>query len=198
LYDFSAQVGDFWVVPEIYESGCDSVGRVNVISVGDTLINSEVLRYIVVAPDTPSDWIMQGLVVEKIGPIDWYMLPEQNCMTDLMEGGPLRCYYDPDFDFSTDIAPYCDFTVGINEADLKNGFSIFPNPAVNTLKINCPTDDTYHLSIKNIFGKTVWESNVITDGERLDVSGFSSGIYIVCLTDNQSISKTLKLQIINN
>jgi len=68
LYDFSAQPGDSWIVPESYNIGfCDSVGVVNVVSVGDTIINSESLRYIVVEPEYQTHWVMFGKIIEKIG-----------------------------------------------------------------------------------------------------------------------------------
>ena len=196
LYDFSAQPGDSWIVPESYNIGfCDSVGVVNVVSVGDTIINSESLRYIVVEPEYQTHWVMFGKIIEKIGPL-WYMLPEQNCWLDFMEGGPLRCYQDNTFQFESGIAPYCDYLVGINETE-KQYLNIFPNPATNFLTIECPTQELYNLEITNMYGKTLRKHLSFGNGAVINLTGFEPGLYILSLRNTTSNTLINKLLIIN-
>ncbi len=196
LYDFSAQPGDSWVIPETYNflEYCDSVGVVNVVAAGDTILNSEVLRYIVVEPEGQSHWVLSGMIIEKIGPL-WYMLPEQACILDYMEGGPLRCYQDSIFQYSSGIAPYCDFIVGIKEPD-NNSFMIYPNPAIHNLSIKCIPYELYDLAITSIHGKTVMEFFNVGNGTTIDINGIAPGFYILLLRKvNSDIIKT-QLQII--
>jgi hypothetical protein len=198
LYDFSAQPGDSWFVPPTYGDICDSLVTVTVVSTGDTIINSEELRYFVVDSYEESAWMLCGLVIEKIGPVDRYMLPEQNCFIDLEEGGPLRCYNDDDFQYVTGIASSCDYIpVGINEAD-NDYFEIYPNPAVNTIRIDCPPGKTYHLILRNLMGASVLESSGISNGMSINISGFTPGIYILYLIDYHSNILKTKLQILKN
>ncbi len=179
LYDFSAQPGDTWIIPETYNflDNCDSVGVVNVVAAGDTILNSEVLRYIVVEPEEQSHWVLFGKIIEKIGPL-WYMLPEQACILDYMEGGPLRCYQDSGFQYISGIAPYCDYIVGIKEPD-NNSFMIYPNPARYHVKFEVQSSgfggSVLHLF--DVFGRQVAVQEITSEQSILDVSGLPEGVY---------------------
>ena len=179
LYDFSAQPGDSWVIPETYNflEYCDSVGVVNVVAAGDTILNSEVLRYIVVEPEDQSHWVLSGIIIEKIGPL-WYMLPEQNCILDYMEGGPLRCYQDSVFQYASGIAPYCDFIVGIKEPD-NNSFMIYPNPAKDFVhfEVRRSVFGVNELRLFDVYGRQVTGKVITSEQTILDVSGLPVGVY---------------------
>ena len=196
LYDFSAQNGDSWIIPRTYETMCDSIGSLQVVSVGDTIINSEELRYIYVEPNGVSDWVIQGLIIEKIGPVNHYMLPEQNCMTDLMEGGPLRCYHDDFFQFITGIAPYCDYVVSVSD-NSNNNFNAYPNPAVNYIIIEYPQDKLYNIVISNILGDNLLDISQVKNRTKIDISMLKAGTYLISLLENNSDNRLTKLLIIN-
>lgn len=196
LYDFSAQPGDTWVVPETYNMFdiCDSVGVVKVVFAGDTVINSEPLRYLIVEPEDPSHWALYGTIIEKIGPL-YYMLPEQNCVTDIMEGGPLRCYEDNTFQYTSEIAPYCDYLVGMDEPE-SNPLAIYPNPAEDHLKIKCLPHETFNVEIVNISGQTVGRFYDVENGAPMNLTGLKPGLYMLSLRNENTIVLTTKLQII--
>ncbi len=196
LYDFSAEIGDTWELPEIYETGCDTIGEVKVIGVGDTLINSELLRYIVLEPEETSQWAIRGMVIEKIGPVSWYMLPEhEGCVADLLEGGIFRCYKDDQFEFQTDIVPYCDFLVFIPETIQDKKFNIFPNPATSMLFVHNSSQIIVQLSIIDLNGKTIFKIDNVAESVYIDISQYSAGLYLVNFTDNKTLFTSIKLQI---
>lgn len=195
LYDFSAQPGDSWIIPETYQTPCDSVGTVQVNSSGDTIINQEMLRYIRVEPHGSSEWGLYGLIIEKYGPIDWYMFPEQNCITDLSEGGPLRCYQDDSCLFSTSIAPYCNYITSINKI-AENIFSVYPNPADKWIKISCHANNLFNMSIWNSIGNIVYKSSEIENGSIIKIEKLPPGLYFLSFSCEKQHSLNFKLTIL--
>lgn len=142
LYNFSAQVGATWTVPETrHYSGCDTVGTIRVDSIGTMTINGQNLRYICVSiADTAQKWGWKAKIVERLGPIKSfgnydYLFPVKfdNCgmvLDEWPEGGQFRCYSDSSFSYSSNIAPNCDYITTVN-LFVKNLFQIkiYPNPS---------------------------------------------------------------------
>ncbi|NOX47902.1 MAG: T9SS type A sorting domain-containing protein [Chlorobi bacterium] len=136
LYDFSLQTGDSWTIPANYLGFCDSTGTMVVDSVGSIVVNNDSLRVVYCSPGESSHWFLGSVIIEKIGPLDSYMLPEMTneCgVPDLFEGGPLRCYYDEGFGwYSTGIAAECDYILGVGGRDAKGQLlQVYPNPATD-------------------------------------------------------------------
>lgn len=194
LYHFSAEVGDEWIIPETYFAGCDTIGHIVVTGKGDTLIHSEILRYIDVIPKESSNWSIRGKVIEKIGPIEWYMFPEaEGCIADLFEGGLFRCFKDGFFEFQSGIAPYCDYIVSTSENFSEKKINIYPNPAMNTLWVQFTDTENAYVIISDLYGREVCRSNIIEDLTKIDVSKLSGGLYTVMITDNNQIYETIKV-----
>ena len=144
FFDFNSEVGNSWIIPqnESLSGNCESEGKLIVTETGIVSINGQELRKIVVQAADSSHWgYGWGEIVEKIGPLHDYMLPQptMECgIADLFEGGPLRCYYDDDFGlYSTGYAEECDFTVGIYKTE-EIQFEIFPNPCSEFINIKFP------------------------------------------------------------
>ncbi len=194
LYNFSAEIGDEWTIPETYYSGCDTIGRIVVTGKGDTLIHSEMLRYIDVIPKESSNWSIRGKVIEKIGPIEWYMLPEtEGCIADLFEGGIFRCFQDGLFEYQSGITPYCDYIVSTPENISEKLINIFPNPAKNSLMVHFANSVNVQIIIIDLFGHEVYRSSAFEDLTKIDVSKLSRGLYTVRITDNKQIFMTNKI-----
>lgn len=94
LYDFNSFAGDKWVVAGYGLNGlCDTLQEIKVDSIGLTNINGFNLKYQRINTKL-TVWSLGSKLIERIGCIDSYMFPELNqCIVDLNEGGPLRCYY---------------------------------------------------------------------------------------------------------
>ena len=72
-------------------------------------------------------------------------------------------------------------------------FSVFPNPAKNSINFNFPVGvENIEVNIYNLLGKKVFQKNIQKNNPTADVSYLVKGIYMVQIEGNNSI-KTLKL-----
>lgn len=85
-----------------------------------------------------------------------------------------------------------DKTLGNIENSL-NSLSLYPNPVINDLTINLPTNiKNAQIKIVDVTGRTVSNSNVTISNNKVDVSKLSQGVYIVEITtDKGTISKKI-------
>lgn len=67
---------------------------------------------------------------------------------------------------------------GINEIGFQTAFSIYPNPATNSIAVNFPSDNAGELSIVNLYGEVVFTEKTNVEEMKVDVSKFSSGMYM--------------------
>jgi len=189
IYDFSSMPGDTLIIPQNDDllEWCDPEGKLIVTDTGSELINGQHLRKIIVQPIEGTHWAIYGEIIENIGPINTYMLPEPDwaCVVDLFEGGPLRCYSDPDFGtFSTGIAPECDYLVSIQELDESN-LKIFPNPCVGNINIHIKEGmNNPRLEIYNSKGQKLVDRILERTENIIDLSSMVSGLYALVLMDN--------------
>jgi hypothetical protein len=199
LFDFSATIGDTIIIPQNSNIGfgeCDSTGKIHVIDTGTMIINGENLRWIYVSPTDDSHWSIHGHIVEKIGPLNSYMLPEPNiCVIDLYEGGPLRCYSDPAFGlYNTGISPECDYLVSVPEMDEKE-IQVYPNPASGTLTINTPGNRSHELRLYNSNGMEIMSRHLSQSHKSIDVSGLRPGLYYIRIeSGNEVINRLVVIQ----
>jgi hypothetical protein len=71
---------------------------------------------------------------------------------------------------------------------------IFPNPADQTTLVQFSnTNETYTVSVFNILGKRVRQSNNLRSSFAIQREGLSSGIYFVQITDSKGQTSTQKL-----
>ena len=192
LYNFNAQPGDWWEIAGWSIPGsCDSIGKIEVDSIGTIVINSDTLKYLKISRKDSSDWQLGSIIVEKIGCIDHYMFPEPfMCALDMDEGGgPFRCYFDNTFGlYQSGIASACDYITSIDYLDYpNNNLIIYPNPVKNILNINWDDKINRQLNIKifNLTGQLVLETNIEKDNKNqyIDLSTLPSNIYLIKLTD---------------
>ncbi len=73
-----------------------------------------------------------------------------------------------------------------------NKFVCYPNPVVdNVLVSNLMNINS--IAIKNVLGKTILNQKVNSTTQKIDMQKFSSGIYIISVTDNSGNSSSMKL-----
>lgn len=127
LYDFNATVGSKWEIHS-NSSTCSSTDSVIVDSIKTTRINSIPLKTLFVHSKN-KNITFTNAIIEKIGCIG-YLFPEPICVTDINEGGPLRCYSDSsNWSYQTNVSPTCDYVTAINENSyLSCTIQIYPNP----------------------------------------------------------------------
>jgi hypothetical protein len=73
-----------------------------------------------------------------------------------------------------------------NEENINdNRISIFPNPASNSISINCEREETSSLVIIDRLGRVIYKkNNQGCEETNIDISGFASGLYFVRLSDD--------------
>ena len=190
LYIFNSNPGDSYLAAGSNEIiGCDSTLTINIDSIGTIVINSDTLRWISVSTNNTSSFDLSGKIMEKMGPIDFYMFPEYTwvCAVDANEGGNFRCFYEDDFLFYTNNPQNeCDYIwTGINEYDKKIRISIFPNPTSNIVFVdieNISIKKNISIKIYNILGKEIncsQEQQLLPNKLRLqiDLNNLEKGIY---------------------
>jgi len=69
------------------------------------------------------------------------------------------------------------------DENLEENFSVFPNPSSDFINISC--DNMKSLEIVSMTGKSVMKTSVSTDEININISGLTSGIYIVIITTEQ-------------
>lgn len=186
LYDFGAQAGDtIHSAVEEFEifMGCgdfpEEIIEFSYVidSVAFVEYDGVILRQQFVRPGTQHDWgfAFWQPVVEHIGYSNhggyWWGQGE-GCI--LEANGYLRCYTDNDISYRN---PYynenyeCGYTA-VSEIS-NQSFYLFPNPALDYIHLTIPLD---HIHIYSSTGELL---DFKTETNRIDVSGWSPGIYFL-------------------
>jgi len=102
-----------------------------------------------------------------------------------LTGGILENYYDIEiedditFSFTTE-------EEGASINDINNNIEIYPNPASELVNITNSLDAK--IEIFNIVGSKVYSSTSLTETTTIDVSSFTTGTYIIKVTNGSEIS----------
>jgi hypothetical protein len=78
----------------------------------------------------------------------------------------------------------CQLPNGINEVNLSNNISIFPNPSSGTFNLEIKNIKNDHIEVFNVVGEKVFESQIISALTKIDLSNQSNGIYYLKLTSS--------------
>jgi hypothetical protein len=81
---------------------------------------------------------------------------------------------------------FADVSMSVQQIEKNNAFSIYPNPAKNTLNVNLENDclnGTVQLTVSDITGKTIIEQNSLNKKQIvLSTETLTSGTYILTLS----------------
>ncbi|MEO8146509.1 MAG: T9SS type A sorting domain-containing protein [Bacteroidia bacterium] len=112
-----------------------------------------------------------------------------DCSTMLPIPGAVNYSYTPTTNGSyaaiinlicTDTSPCINFmATAITEYDINSVFSVFPNPATNSVTIKFPSNEAGEISIENIFGQIIFYEKINTNKTQIDISNFSGGFYLL-------------------
>ena len=83
-------------------------------------------------------------------------------------------------------------SVGVNEVN--KTISIFPNPAVNEIKLEGASNSKIH--ILNQLGEIVLSKNVYNEKESIDCSQFAAGTYFIQVIQNNQLVQSKKIVVI--
>jgi len=198
LYHFNAQVGDHWrMAKQPIVSVCPENSRLNVMAIGNKIINNETRKYVVVDfcnPDLSSLGWGQDTIVENIGFIGSYFLPYDQFegAVDGSEGGPFRCYSHDNFaTYAPHFSDACDFIVGLDE--LSSTFNIYPNPVQDEIHLSTEFSNAFtDYTIYSLDGKMQQAGPIL---EMIPLNHLTSGNYILEISNSKQkqFSRVLKV-----
>ncbi len=73
---------------------------------------------------------------------------------------------------------------------LKLSFSIFPNPTHNELHFQAPNDVKFQISILDIQGRIIMETEVLSPNSSLDISEMPAGLYFARIKTKDAVSNS--------
>ncbi len=195
LYDFDAQVGDYWDIKvRLNPTNQHDMVRVKIDSIKTTTINNAEIKkryvsYFRLSQANEPDKYLHSQIFDKIGDISymfyWYYLTTD--YIDFYSGNysqGLRCYKDDELGLYQHNSQYpCDYAnVGINETASSN-FRIYPNPVKDIVKIEGINPNIKNLSVRlyDVTGNTLLSKEFCTE---IDMRPYNSGIYFISITDS--------------
>jgi hypothetical protein len=66
--------------------------------------------------------------------------------------------------------------------------SVYPNPATTEICINFPENGYKNISINNMLGQTVYQTNTLEKDIKFDVSNLNKGMYFIIMSNNDKKS----------
>jgi hypothetical protein len=183
LYDFNAVAGDTWITK--FDT-CEVL--ISVDSTSMTLINGFNLKVLHI-----SNGYMET-ITEKIGNsqrplqnVDW------NCYNSPVDGAyyhGLRCYSDNIIgSYSTGVSATCtSISTSVIETENDISFSIFPNPAKNSIQIDLKNLSNDTFTLYNSTGKSIYTIKLISKSTKIDVSNYTKGIYFYTISNSNKLS----------
>jgi hypothetical protein len=152
LYDFNANVGDYWSWLATEVCNEDSTCNFNIDSTGTTLVDTINLKTFYDKWEFSSP-VRHDTVIERIGH-NSYLFPLSSADTcnfiaewDALQ---LRCYFDNTVGlYETGIAASCDTLTGIKDIVLdENAVKVYPNPASSEINIEMDNANGNNYSIE--------------------------------------------------
>ncbi len=187
LYDFNASPGDSWQLIHLPEPALsDPPFSLTVLDTGHTIMGGNSFRWLSVQYDFGdlwSDQIFLDTLIERIGSIDWYMLPYSlpNGATDAGEGGPLRCYNDNEISYQSPTVQTCDIPLEVTAHVARPKILMYPNPGTDRLTIRMSVGEKLQgVLVHDAFGRIfLHEATPVENEVVLDTERFPSGCYSI-------------------
>lgn len=190
LYDFSLTEGDSILADGEYEL------YFNVTNV-DTLVFNGVERREITLQFYNYAWVTW---IEGIGNIEGLLMDWRSytMAMDPMPNVRLRCYeYNEeclysDFSFNESIDDcYTPLYTGLEENQIQNNISLYPNPAKERLYINTSIP-IKQMTICNLLGQEIQKYNNLETTSSINISGLNEGVYFVKIyTEKVVLSKKI-------
>jgi len=204
MYDFSASVGDTWVVAVDQFDQCEDTAVVRVTQTGTVNINNQQLRTITLETISNSLMGINGTCVERFGneisdypnfgqgPFPGY----QSCEGVLLEVNfyTFRCYSDNTFGTYNPRNIACDTLTGLYETET-SGFGFYPNPTEGEIIFEYIDSNLSEIQIYSMGGQRVKQFYLKPTERKIDISDLNAGVYFFrIITDKgNAFRKVVKL-----
>jgi len=201
LYNFSAEIGDSWKFPIMYNSMYTDTLQYTVTNIYTTNINGQSRKVLSCNLEFKLGvfWyrIYTTQLIEGIGDVN-YMFPWQSqfCDEDYILG--LRCYEDYEiglFHYDTDY-PECDYTTKISTSEFDQNYDIeiFPNPSLNKIYLNGPESNYLKLEVINSQGQVLMRKEGFL--REIMLNELAPGVYFLRLVNSKG--KTIVKRVVKN
>lgn len=207
LYNFSANIGDSWMISDDTIGGCN-LSIVTVVDTGSVIINNQKKKFLDIETNVGSKQYFKGKIVEGIGMVERgsginsTIFPREiACDTNAVVDYyfyTFHCFDDSVLGEYNPTTVDCDhwFVNSSIEDGNKSDISValFPNPAENIInfEVRGLSKTNVILEIFNIVGIQM-KSIIFVENTLLDISELSSGVYFFHLKDeNNSLINTGK------
>ncbi len=122
----------------------------------------------------------------------------KNTIPDSFPDFDIECGMEGSFDYYTDawLVAFDLSTVNIDTPIVENNFSIYPNPAENTIYVlnNTPDSNAYTFGIYNTLGQKVLETALINNEENIiNIQSLPSGLYVAAIINGGIIIQSEKI-----
>jgi hypothetical protein len=206
LFDFNAQPGESWIVPNLFIdysfSDPDSFATATVDSIDFETINNVNAKVLYVSiknvyrerwqwGNNSKTYLEKNKIVEYLGPME-FMFPTRMHMAPEPIFGLLRCYEDNNIGFyETGKAESCTAyeppnIISVEKHNLSS-LSIFPNPATDFITISgIEASSPVFISILNIQGGLI-ENTMTLSSEPVNISHLSPGLYFLKINSPGSV-----------
>ena len=204
MYDFSASVGDTWIIAIDEFHTCKDTAVVRVAQTGTININGHQLRTITLETISESIYGINGICIERFGneihnwqengygPFPGY----QSCDGALLEVNiyNFRCFTDNTFGTYNPRNIPCDTLTGLFESEIYN-FEFYPNPTKGDIIFT--ENDYYQLEIQiyNMAGQRMKQFYLNQPERNINISDLNDGVYFIrIITDKgNAFRKVVKL-----
>ena len=202
LFNFSASVGDEWIINDepIPFPSCDSISRVEVIDTGEIEINGVSRRTVLLHTIEGSPMGIDGWIVENIGPIgSQYLFPTgRNCNDSTIicfEQHSFKCYQDSLIGLFNPSGIDCEYLlnhVGISE-NKNQTFHVYPNPTSDIINIIFNKTGNYQMTLFYQNGKIIRLEKLSKKEEKINLTGIPNGVYTLRIENNKRNISTEKI-----
>ncbi|MBK8956815.1 MAG: T9SS type A sorting domain-containing protein [Saprospiraceae bacterium] len=200
LYNFSAEIGDSWKFPIMFNSMYTDTLQYTVTNIYTTNINGQTRKVLSCNLEFKLGifWyrVYTTQLIEGIGDVQ-YMFPwqAQICDEDYILG--LRCYEDNEiglYHYNTDVE--CDYITETltPELDQNDDIEIFPNPTLNRIYLNNQELNYLKLEVIDSQGKNLFRKvGFLTE---IELNELAPGLYFLKIVNSKG--KTIVKKLIKN
>jgi hypothetical protein len=204
MYDFSASVGDTWVIGVEDFNSCQDTAVVRVSQTGSVVINGMQLRTITLETISDSFIGITGTCVERFGN-EIHNWPEngygpfpgiQSCDGALLDANVynFRCFSDNTFDTYNPRNIACDTLTGMTETEISD-FQLVPNPTKGEISIIRNVFQSIEIQIFNQSGQMLKQDILFPTESKIDISDLTEGVYFVRIISDKGscVKKMVKI-----
>lgn len=156
LFNINGAPGYSWTVKAPFKDGhqiSDTTGIVTIDSTGVEIIDDQSYKVIFISTQVGCVGFGSTKIIEGIGPIGTYLFPQfEACIIDASIGGPLRCFQNSTFDYTTGNSSSCDLIL-TNSRDHKiDPVNVYPNPFTDHFFIDNSQNTQMFVEVYSITG----------------------------------------------